>query len=102
MTTTRKSNEARDLDELTRSVEDLENDLRAMHRSGGPSVQEVQRFASRLTDLQLLLNDLQRVAAAQPGDGGNRNDRFAELEARIRQLRGALYDEMRQGGRAMN
>ncbi len=76
------------------ALKSLGGEIERLRTSARVSAEEVQSLASDLTQLRLLLNELERKDACGKGTNRGASDRSIELEALIKRLRDDLEQIM--------
>jgi hypothetical protein len=72
-------------------IERLSLDVAGLRRNGPLSVQQAQMVASSITQMQLQLNELERIDIRENGVSRDAAERLALLDSRLRALRYELY-----------
>jgi hypothetical protein len=83
--------DARNTDELAKSIEQLSNDIDRLRSAGPLSASDAQMAGSSLTSAQLVLNELERIEIRERGVSREMAERFAQLDSRIRAIRYELF-----------
>lgn len=91
---------ATNADELAGVIDVLADDVSRMRSQGQLSVHDAQQVASSLTQVQLALNELERVELRERGVSREMAERFASLEHRLRAIQDDLYRGLRSTGTA--
>lgn len=78
------------LPELRRALDIINDEIRRLSRSGRVTAEEVQALGSFLTQVRLLMNDLQRGEERADAVSSEVHGKYLQLESMIKMLRDDL------------
>lgn len=82
-------------DDLAQRIELLSGEIGRMRQEGPLNLQDVQTAIDLLTQAQLVLNELESIAARKHGANLDKAERFAHLNTQLRLIRYDLYRSLK-------